>query len=238
MNLKWSWLGNDYPKDIFMKTEMQQINDKLDFLTDQINSIMSRIQRFDDLKEDMTLFSNDAFNGIIKFLTDIDFHYRSGDFVFLIKKLLINVGNFSKIMDQLQSITELMEDVRPLTKEIFNDIIDKLNNLEKEGLFKYLESFKEIFKKFKENFTPEDIALMGNGSIRLLKLVSRFNKPGNIEKLEKIADIIEEADFKKEEKVSLFKLFKKIRKKEILQNAAFALNFISELSKKNNYSGG
>ena len=105
-----------------MSEEIKVLNDKIDFLTDQVMSVTSRLKAVDELKEDMALFASDAFTGIVNFLADVDFHFRSEDFIALIKKMLRNVKNLSRMMNQLESITELAEDVAPLAKEVFNDI--------------------------------------------------------------------------------------------------------------------
>lgn len=212
-----------------MKDTMQDINNKLDLLTGQMGTVMARIKRYDDFKEDLALFSNDAVNEIITFLSGVEFHLRSGDLLFLLKKLFMNVGNLTRIMDQVQSVTELLEDVTPLSKDIFNDIIEKLHKLEEEGFFKYLEAIKDIFRKCNDTFSPEDVAGMGNGFISILKLANRLNKPEYIEKLEKIADIIENTEIKRDKKVSLLKIFKKLRSKRVMQNAGIAIDFINKI---------
>lgn len=216
-----------------MSEEIKILNDKIDFLTEQVMSVTSRVKAFDELKEDMALFANDAFTEIVNFLADVDFHFRSEEFVALIKKMLRNVKNVSRMMDQLESITELAEDVAPLAKEVFNDMVEKFEQLEKDGLFTSLQSAFTGMKRLHENFTPEEIERMGDHHVRLLKLSNRLATTENLEKLERIAVEVEKMDFEKREKVSLFKILKKARNPEVLRSIDLVLDVAAIVAKQN-----
>jgi len=218
-----------------MSEEIQVLNEKIDFLTEQVTSITYRLKAFDELKEDLALFTNDAFTEVVNFLADVDFHFRSEEFVFLVKKLLRNIKNISKLMTQLESFMELMEDVSPLAKEVFYDLVEKFELLEKDGLFKSLGSVMTGMRRLHENFTPEEIEQMGENHVRLLKLSNRLATSENLEKLEKITDEIEKMDFKKSENetVSLFKVLKKARSPEVLRSLNLLLEIAAIISKQN-----
>jgi uncharacterized protein YjgD (DUF1641 family) len=217
-----------------MNEDIKVLNEKIDFLTEQVMSVTSRLKAFDELKEDLALFANDAFREVIDFLADVDFHFRSEEFVLLIKKVLRNVKNISRMMDQLQSITELTEDVTPLAREMFNDIVEKFEQFEKDGLFISLQTFMNGMKRLHRNFTPEEIERMGDNHIRLIKLSNRLATSENMDKLESIVDVIEKMDFQKEKKVSLFKVLKKARSREVLQSLDMVLDIAAAMTKQNN----
>jgi len=217
-----------------MSEEIQVLNKKIDFLTEQVVSVTSRLKAFDELKEDMALFANDAFSEIVNFLADVDFHFRSEDLIALIKKMLRNIKNISRLMTQLESITDLAEDLSPLVKEIFTDLVEKFEQLEKDGLFNSLESLMSGMKRLHANFTPEEIERMGDNHVRLLKLSNRLATPQNLEKLEHISAEIEKMYFKKREKVSFFKLFKKARNPEVLRSIDLVFDIAAIISRQNN----
>ncbi len=217
-----------------MNEDIKVLNEKIDFLTEQVVSVTSRLKAFDELKEDLALFANDAFREVIDFLADVDFHFRSEEFVLLIKKILRNVKNISRMMDQLQSITELTEDVAPLAREMLNDLVDKFEQFEKDGLFISLQTFMNAIKRLHQNFTLEEIERMGDNHIRLIKLSNRLATSENMDKLESIADVIEKMDFQKEKKASLFKVLKKARSQEVLQSLDMVLDIAAAITKQNN----
>jgi uncharacterized protein YjgD (DUF1641 family) len=217
-----------------MNEDIKVLNEKIDFLTQQVMSVTTRLKAFDEFKEDLALFANDAFSELVNFLADVDYHFRSEDFVALVKKLLRNVSNISKMMDQLQSVTELVEDVSPLAKEMFNDVVDRFEQFEKDGLFKSMEVALAGMKRIHINFTQEEIERMGDHHVRLLKLSNRLATNENLEKLERISREIENIDFKRKKKISMFKLFKKARSQEVLQSLDLVLDIASIVSKQKN----
>jgi hypothetical protein len=217
-----------------MNDELKVLNDKIDFLTEQVMSLTSRLKAFDELKEDVTLFANDAFRELIDFLADVDFHFRSEDFVLLINKVLRNVKNISKMMDQLQSITELTEDVTPLAREMFSDLVEHFEQFEKDGLFKSMQIALNGIKRLHSNFTPEEIEKMGDNHIRLIKLSNRLTASQNLDKFEKIVDIIEKSNLQEKKKASLFKVLKKASSREVLQSLDIVLDIAALINTSNN----
>lgn len=215
-----------------MSDDIKALNQKIDFLTDQVMSLTTRLKAFDEFKEDVALFANDAFKEVVNFLADVDFHFRSEEFVQLMKKVMRNIGNFSRIMDQLQSMTELVEDVSPLAKEIFHDMVEKFQELEKDGLFRSMESALKAMKRLNENFTPEEIEQMGDNHVRLIKISNRFTSSENLDKLEMIAQQLQDLNQEERKKVSLFKILKKARNPEVLQSVDLMLDLAVTLTKQ------
>lgn len=214
-----------------MNDEIKQLNDKIDFLTEQVLSLTSRLKSVDDFKEDMSLFAKDAFDEVVNFMSDVDFHFRSEDFLCLIKKIFRNIKNFTKLLDQLQSFVEFVEDLSPIAKEIFNDVTDKIYELEKKGTLESLRRTIGIIDKLSDNFEPEDVTNFGNTMVIFLGIAKKFALPENLEKIQNIVDDIEKYEYDTSKKVSLLKLFKKIRNQEVLKGADMALDYAKIASK-------
>ena len=215
-----------------MNEDIKLLNEKIDFLTDQVTSLTNRLKAVDDFKEDMSLFAKDAFNEVVDFMSDVDFHFRSKDFLCMIKKTFRNINNISKLLDQLQSFVEFTEDISPLAREIVDDFITKLHELEKKGILESLRRSIGIVETMSENFEPEDVTNFGNSMVLAMRTVKRFTKPENLDKIEKIIEAIEDYDFEKKRKVSLFSLFRKVRSKEVLRGADVMLDIAKIASKQ------
>jgi len=215
-----------------MSDEIKLLNQKIDFLTDQVMSVTNRLKAVDEFKEDFSLFAGEAFGEVVHFMRDVDYHFRSEDMVALLKKFLRNTRTIADMMDQLQSFTELMEDVTPLAKDMFHDVVLRFEQLEKDGLFNTIETMIKGMKRINANFTPEDIERMGDNHVRLLKLSNKLATPENLEKLERIANEVENIDFKADKKVSLFKVLKKARSQEVLRSLDLVLDIATIISKQ------
>ncbi len=215
-----------------MNEDIKQLNKKIDFLTEQVTNLTNRLSSIDDFKEDFSLFAKDAFNEVVDFMSDVDFHFRSQDFLSMIKKTLRNINNISKLLDQLQSFVEFSEDIGPLTREIVDDFITKLHELEQKGILESLSRSVGIISTFNENFDPEDVTNFGNSMILAMKTVKKLTTPEKLERIEKIIESVETYDFKKKRKVSIFSLFKKLRSREILNSLDTMLDIAKIASKQ------
>lgn len=133
---------------------------------------------------------------------------------------------------------ELKDDLAPLAKEIFNDFVEKLDKLERDGVFESLKALLEVLAAFQRSFSSQDIANMGDGLIRLAAIMNRFTKPQNLDKLEQMADTIEAYDFGQQGKVSLFKLVKKARQPEVLRGFNHVLNLVTLMGQNNKQNQG
>ena len=215
-----------------MNEDIRKLNEKIDFLTEQVMSLTNRLKAVDDFKEDFSLFAKDAFDEVVNFMSDVDFHFRSKDFMCMIKKLLRNVNNISKLLDQLQSFAELTQDVSPLAREIVEDVNTKLYDLEQKGILESLRRSLKIIETLSENFEPQDVTNFGNALVLMMRSVKGFTRPENLKKIERIIEDVENYDFNAKRKVSLFRLFRKIKSPEVLKGVDAMLDFVNIASKQ------
>ncbi len=215
-----------------MNEEIKQLNEKIDFLTEQVMSLTNRLKAVDDFKEDFSLFAKDAFDEVVNFMSEVDFHFRSNDFLALIKKVFRNINNISKLLDQLQSFVEFSEDLGPLVGDIVGDVNNKLYELEQKGIIESVRRSIGIIETLSENFEPEDVTNFGNALVLMMRAIKGFTKPENLNKIEKIIEDVEKYDFNRKRKVSLFRIFKKLRSKEVLKGADIVLDFAKIASKQ------
>lgn len=211
------------------KDEIRLLHEKIDFLTEQVVGVTSRLKAVDELKEDLALFANDAFSEVIRFLAEVDFHFRSDDFVALLKKLFRNVNNLNRMMGQLESVVELVEDVRPLAKDIFNELIEKLDGMEREGVLDSMRSLGRMMGALQRNFTPEEIEELGDQVVRMVKIAVP-PPPGHMEMLADLRNTIQSYDYSKDEKVTVLKVLKKLRSPETLRNLNMILDIVASIS--------
>jgi uncharacterized protein YjgD (DUF1641 family) len=214
-----------------MNDDIKLLHEKIDILSGQVSTLTNRLKAVDDFKEDFSLFAKDAFDEVVNFMSDVDFHFRSRDFLCMIKKLLRNVNNISKMLDQLQSFVEFSQDLSPLAREIVSDVNEKLFELEQKGILESLRRSLGIIETLSENFEPEDVTNFGNALVLVMRAVKGFTKPENLKKIEGIIKEIEEYDFEQKRKVSLLKLLKKARSKEVLKGTDIMLDFVKIASK-------
>jgi len=157
-----------------MSQELEQINKKLDILIEQAENTRRRQDEFAELKDDLTPVFSDLFQTAVKELDDVSAYFSSEDLIFLIKKLLRNTRTLIKLFEQLESMTDLIRDVLPLSKDVFDSVLEKADDLEKKGVFRLLKEGETVAENALEAYSagewtaPEKISLF-----RLLKAMNQ-----------------------------------------------------------------
>jgi len=157
-----------------MSQELEQINKKLDILIEQAENTRRRQDEFAELKDDLTPVFSDLFQTAVKELDDVSAYFSSEDLIFLIKKLLRNTRTLIKLFEQLESMTDLIRDVLPLSKDVFDSVLEKADALEKKGVFRLLKEGETVAENALEAYSagewtaPEKISLF-----RLLKAMNQ-----------------------------------------------------------------
>lgn len=158
-----------------MNKELEKIHEKLDFLTEQVMITRRRQEELQELKEDLTPVVSDLFQTAVQELDDISAYFSYEDLIFLIKKLLRNTKTLIGLFERLESVTDFVDDVTPLTKDMFQSALEKMDELEKKGIFRVLKDGGEAADKALLAYTsgewdaPEKISLF--------RLLRELNQP-------------------------------------------------------------
>jgi uncharacterized Zn finger protein len=175
-----------------MTQDLDQMNQKLDTLLIFMEEQQIRHRAMDELRNDMIPIANQMIKLTIDELAEIGTEFKAEDLLFLLKRLLRNTRLLIKLVDQLEAVMGLADDAGTLGKQVFNTLVEKLDDLEHKGYFQLAGEGMQILDQFVEEIDPEDVQLMGNallGSLKtlrepapekapsLLALVGQMNDP-------------------------------------------------------------
>jgi hypothetical protein len=162
-------------KEDDMNKELEKIHEKLDFLTEQILITRRRQEELQELKEDLTPVVSDLFQTAVQELDDISAYFSYEDLLFLIKKLLRNTKTLIGLFERLESVTDFVDDVTPLTKDMFQSALEKMDELEKKGIFTLLKDGGEAADKALGAYTSGEWE--APEKISLFRLLRELNQP-------------------------------------------------------------
>ncbi|MEJ2487005.1 MAG: DUF1641 domain-containing protein [Anaerolineales bacterium] len=175
-----------------MTQDLDQMNQKLDTLLIFMEEQQIRHRAMDELRNDMIPIANQMIKLTIDELAEIGTEFKAEDLLFLLKRLLRNTRLLIKLVDQLEAVMGLADDAGTLGKQVFNTLVEKLDDLEHKGYFQLAGEGMQILDQVVEEINPEDVQLMGNallGSLKtlrepapekapsLLALISQMNDP-------------------------------------------------------------
>ena len=87
---------------------------------------------------------NDAFRLTVEQLEEVQEYVDLGDLLRLLKRLLRNGRNIDKMLDQLESMMDLVQTVGPLTDSAFEKATDLLQTAEDKGYFGFARGGMQI----------------------------------------------------------------------------------------------
>lgn len=152
-----------------MTEDLTQINQKLDTLLIFMEDQQNRHRAMDELRNDMIPIANQMIKLTIDELAEIGTEFRAEDLLFLLKRLLRNTRLLIKLVDQLEAVMGLADEAGTLGKQVFNTLVEKLDDLEHKGYFKLAGEGMQVMDRFVEELSPEDVQLMGDALLGSLK---------------------------------------------------------------------
>lgn len=175
-------------------TNESLILERLDAIEAQLRPLAKSAQELRELKQDLTPLGNRAFQLMIEGLQEVEAGFQLEDLMFLVKRLMRNVRNFSFMLRQMENVIEFVTDIEPLLKSAIPIVIRYLDEMERKGVFRIIRSTLDVRAKIADAYTPEDIDRIGDGLVALLGLTEKLSDPSIISFLHRATDMLSEMD--------------------------------------------
>jgi uncharacterized protein YjgD (DUF1641 family) len=167
-----------------MDTSLQELNQKIDLLTAQVTYLSEQAQLVERLRleraelvRDLTPLADQAFNMAIEQLEEVQEYIDLNDLLRLFKRLLRNGRNIEKMLDQLESLADLLETVGPLADDAFGKAVDIMAGLETKGYFSFAQGGMKLVDNIVTSFTAEDVNRLGDNIVLILNTVKDMTQP-------------------------------------------------------------
>jgi uncharacterized protein YjgD (DUF1641 family)/tetrahydromethanopterin S-methyltransferase subunit G len=214
---------------------LEEINRKLDALTAQVEAIANEAaiqrQRRDawvELLEDVRPVTNQAFEMVVDQLDEVEEYVNLSDLGHLAKRVLRNTRNLETMLDQLESVMELVDDAAPIGRSAVFTLMQQLENFEQKGYFAFGKEAVGIVDHVVSSFTPEDVHALGDNVVLILNTVKEMTQPEVMTLLRRTASTVR--DQEPPEDVSLFALLRQMRDPAVKRGLAKALMTLRSIS--------
>ncbi|GIK42086.1 MAG: hypothetical protein BroJett011_59190 [Chloroflexota bacterium] len=176
--------------------ELNQKLDKLavqvEFLTEETLRQKRRQQEWDELKDDLIPIGNDLFRMAVTQLEEVEQNVQMEDILRLFKRLLRNTRNLELMLDQLESLTELWQDLSPLSRDAFLTTMNRLNEMEQKGYFVFLQGGLDMADRIVTSFSEEDVRQLGENIVLILQTVKEMTQPQIMTMLRHTAQVVKD----------------------------------------------
>ena len=218
-----------------IEQQIQDINQKLDFITEQLQEQQRRQREMQELKEDLTIIGKDIFQAATLELEEVSHHFDTADLLYLLKKLLRNTRNLSNMIDQVESASDFLKDAAPLGKQVVNQLMDTLQELDRKGYFDFLRESMKILDTVVTTFSVEDVRLFRENVASILLTLKNLTQPEMLSTVDNALGFFKKMDVMVPEEVSYWDILKQLRDPELKRGFAFTLQFMKNLVNKNGH---
>ena len=217
-----------------IEQQILEINQKLDFITEQMQIQQEKNREFQDLKADLNIIAKDIFETAVVELEDVAPYFDSTDMIHLMKKFLRNIRSINQMFDYVEGAYDLFRDVKPLSKDIFNELMEKLHELDQKGLFQFTGELVKIFDTILTEFSVDDVKMLRENAVSILLTVKSMTQPDMLSSMNNALGFFKKMDIEVDKDVSLFELMKKARDPEVKKGMYFMLEFVKNMAQTEN----
>ena len=122
-----------------------------------------------ELRDDMIPIANHMIKLTIDELAEIGTEFKVEDLLFLVKRLLRNTNLLIKMVDQLEGLMGLTAEVDLLGKQVFNQVVEQLDELEQKGYFQLASEGMALTDRVVQEIQPEDVQAFGDTLVTALQ---------------------------------------------------------------------
>lgn len=167
-----------------MEQQIADLTQKIDALTAQVQYLKEQAQIAErdrqnraELVRDLVPIANDAFRLTTEQLEEVQEYVNLGDLLRLLKRLLRNGRNIEKMLDQLESVMDLIDTMGPMSDEAFAKIVDVLATMERKGYFAFVKGGIQIADNIVTSFSEDDVKKLGENIVLILNVVKNMTQP-------------------------------------------------------------
>ena len=221
------------------------LHDKIDALADQVQALieytqeqMRRQQEWDGLKADLTPIVNDMYLVTVEQLAEIEEHVQLEDILHLFKRLARNTRNIENMLDQLESLSDLLQDLSPIVDDAFISAVETLDAMERRGYFMFVKEGQYVLDNIVDAFGPEDVRQLGDNVVTILTTVKEMTQPEIMNTVQNLAGTMRKVEAQPEQApTSMWSIFKQLRDPEVRRGLALTLQMLKAVGEQQPSNG-
>jgi uncharacterized protein YjgD (DUF1641 family) len=211
-----------------LTVKIDRLTAQVECLTEEALAAKARRREWDELKSDVTPLVGEMYSYAARELAEVEAYTSVEQLAHLFKRLLRNAGTLEALLDQLESLTELVDDVSPLTSDAFVKLMEAANELEQRGYFDFAKSGLRAVDNVVTSFSLEDADALGDNVVLILQAIREMTQPDIMLLLRNTASTVREQDVPAD--ISLFGLIRQMRDPAVKKGLARTLGTLRMLS--------
>ena len=216
-----------------LQEQLASIQTQLSFITGEIEAQRRTRRELEELKDDLNHIAGEVFSAAVTELDEVAQHVETKDILFLIKKLLRNTRNLTRLMDQMEGIADFAQDAAPITKDLFHEVMTTLDEMDRKQYFEFFSEFVKIVDTVVTSFSIEDVRHLRENIASILSTVKNLTQPEMLSTVNNALGFYKKMDIMVEKDIGYWKILKELRDPETRRGIAFTIQFLKNMAASN-----
>ena len=167
-----------------MNQAILELNQKIDALTHQVAYLAEQAQISErgrqergELMEGVMPIAKDVMRMASDQLEEVQEYVAVEDLLRLVKKVARHRPQIEMLVDQIDTVTDLVDVSGPIVKEIVDKVTSILGDLEHKGYFAFAHSGMRMMDNVVTSFTEADVDKLGDNIVLILNTVKDMTQP-------------------------------------------------------------
>ena len=219
-----------WPRKEQVMDNEQAILDRLEAIEDKVRPLAESARAIRELKEELAPRVEEAVRALILELQDVEADFQLEDLLFLVKKAMRNVRNFTFALEQMRNLIDFVTTAEPLLRVSVPQWITYLHSLEQKGAFALVRTAIDVADKVAQTYTQEDIQQIGDGIVRMVGVAKKLTSPQAVDFLERAAEVPVRVDLSRAQPAGRWKMFWALSDDEVRQGLGVVLELTRALA--------
>ena len=215
-----------------LETDLLALNQKLDALTEQVSYLTKQArlaqqerESRNDLVDTAMPIAREAMDIVTRELQEVQEDIRMEDLLRLSKKLLRHVPQLEMLLDQLDSLSDLLATVGPISREMITKLTEMMDELDRKGYVTFARSSTRLVDNVVTSFTEEDVNRLGDNIVLILNTVKDMTQP-EIMSFVRNTLLLAEEEVSKPVNTSLLSILRQMQDPDVRRGLALTLRVL------------
>lgn len=220
---------------------LEALEHKLDALAEQLSFVAAeahearrRREARTELWDHVVPVAREALDDVDRRLEELSDDVSADDLVGLGTELVRNASNLEAALAQLRSLSELADQVAPLTEDVLAAATDRLSRLEERGYVEFARGAAGVADRVVGAFGADDLDALGDNVVLILQTVKEMTQPEIMSMLGHAAVAAREDE---PEHVSMLELLRRMRDPAVKRGLLRLLHVLETLGERPASSG-
>ena len=216
-----------------LQTQLGDLSEQIGYLSEMARAEERSRREWAELREDLTPVLTDMYAVTVEQLEEVEAYVRLDDVLHLAKRVARNTRNLERMLDQLESLRDFLEDAGPLTDDVFQQAVLRLDELDRKGYFGFARESMAVVDNVVTSFTEEDVRQLGENVVLILRTVKAMTQPEIMNLVNSVTRTYQETERSPEAlETSVFSLVRQMRDPEVRRGLALTLALLRTVARQ------